>query len=155
SDLSCGGDGDNCVAVGGSNRCGKACAGPADCPQYYGCQMVTSVDGAAAKQCLPLSGSCGTTVPPRRPRATPGAKRAPAPAAPPPPLEVATEYREQSCPDGSGGTNPDWYRIDLIEDSDITVTLAGGAASDLDLQLTDNQGVALATSNGPTSAESV
>jgi hypothetical protein len=154
-DVDCGGDADNCVTVGGGNYCGKTCTGDGDCPMYYGCQLVTSVDGTAAKQCVPKSGSC-TNI---KPAACVDDAREPndnlMQASTQAPLEVATLYNMESCPDGIGGTNPDWYRIDLADDADITITLAGGSTSDLDLQLTDAQGNPLGISNGNTSNESI
>src|SRR5262249_31386065 len=76
-------------------------------------------------------------------------------AATQPPLDTGTVYGETSCPDGAGGTNPDWYRIDVTEDSDLTINLTGGSASDLDLVLTDDHGNLYGASTGTTSTESI
>src|SRR5262249_50065321 len=139
----------------GVSSCGKTCSGDGDCPQFYGCQMLTSVDGAPAKQCVPRSNNCMVIMPPtctddaREPNDTIDQ------AATQPSLDTGTVYGETSCPDGAGGTNPDWYRIDVTEDNDLTINLTGGSASDLDLVLTDDHGNLYGASTGTTSTESI
>ncbi len=50
---------DVCVAYGDEgNFCGTGCASDGDCQAGYACQDVTSVSGAAVKQCVTTSGQC-------------------------------------------------------------------------------------------------
>ncbi len=50
---------DVCVSYGAEgNFCGTGCATDSDCGDGYACQDVTSVTGAAAKQCVATSGVC-------------------------------------------------------------------------------------------------
>jgi hypothetical protein len=62
SDLQCG-TGDLCVKMGSqaASFCLQSCDG--GCPTGYTCSTtnVTSVDGASAKQCVPVSGTCEAT----------------------------------------------------------------------------------------------
>ena len=61
ADAQCGA-GDLCTYVGsmGDTYCLEACSSPADCPSGYTCSSgpVYSVDGAEARQCVPINGSC-------------------------------------------------------------------------------------------------
>jgi len=50
-------DGTACIPfASGGSACGKVCLGPGGCPKGFGCQ---AVGGVKAKQCVPLTGSCG------------------------------------------------------------------------------------------------
>jgi hypothetical protein len=156
TDLQCGGADDNCVQVGTGTYCGKACAGPTDCPTNYACVAATTVTGATSMQCKPKTNDCTMITPPACVDDTAEPNDTIDQALAKPALDVATLYPEKSCPQtGGGGTNPDFYRIVLAEDAEITVTLSGGTTSDLDLQLLDGTGNPLATSASNGSNESV
>jgi hypothetical protein len=65
SDVQCGGADDNCFYIGSQTFCGSSCGSDFDCPLDYLCSAspLPSVDGALARQCVPLSGKCGTVTP--------------------------------------------------------------------------------------------
>jgi len=156
SDAQCG-TGDECVRMGssGATFCLQACG--AGCPAGYTCSTtaVTSVDGASAPQCVPQSGTCEMTTTTcaddswevndslsqatSNPALTPGS------------------YDLVSCPDPADEffTDDDWFRIVLTGDSQIDLKLAGGAATDLDLFLTDPSGNVIKRSVSLSSTEQV
>ena len=55
-----GGGEDVCVNHGplAGSFCGGFCDGPADCPADFACQDVSSVEGKAYSQCMPMNGDC-------------------------------------------------------------------------------------------------
>ena len=57
----CGSEIDLCLEVGGSTVCGADCDKDSDCPEGYGCQNSTSVEGEERKQCVSVTGSCECT----------------------------------------------------------------------------------------------
>jgi hypothetical protein len=156
SDAQCG-TGDECVHMGssGATFCLQACG--AGCPAGYTCSTtpVTSVDGAAAPQCVPQSGTCEMTTTScvddsweandtlsqamANPALTPGS------------------YNLVSCPDPADDlfSNDDLYRIVVTADSQIDLKLAGGTATDLDLFLDDAAGNVIKRSVSLSSSEEV
>lgn len=156
SDAQCG-TGDECVRMGssGATFCLQACG--AGCPAGYTCSAapVTSVDGASAPQCVPQSGTCEMTTTScvdDRWEANDTLSQAKAN-----PALTPGSYDLVSCPDPDDDflSNDDLYRIVVAADSQITLQLTGGTATDLDLYLYDATGATIAHSNGPTSSEQV
>lgn len=62
TDVTCGGDGDLCVPDAAGAACATACGSDDACAVGYACQNVASVDGAGAKQCVAVSGTCGCSA---------------------------------------------------------------------------------------------
>jgi hypothetical protein len=155
ADVQCGGVNDNCVRVGNDDFCLKACQTQADCPANYTCPTapVTSVGGAMARQCQPLSGSCTTMQACTDDNRENNDTRAQAGALPA--LAPGT-IQAVSCPlpDGSND-DEDYYKFVLTADSSVTFTLSGMSVSDLDLALYDNAGTRLAAATGSSSMETI
>jgi hypothetical protein len=159
-DRQCGNDGDLCVRVGASGgaNCLQACNG-ATCPTGYTCSPspVSSVDGAMAKQCVPISGSCTDL----------GAmcmddmheeddSRTQASALP---ITVPNIYALTSCP-RTGSTSlgdDDWFKLKLNVPSRVTLEVVhdGAVATDLDLGLYKSDGTRLSVSSSRASDEKI
>lgn len=155
ADIQCGDADDNCVRVGQADYCLRSCTGPADCAAGYTCSAspVTSVDGVAARQCVPSSGSCTMTTTCADDFFEDNDSRTQASTLPD--LDPDT-YQFTSCPlpDGSND-DEDWFPVILTADATVTFTLAGMTVSDLDLGLYDATGTRLETQTGPTSNETI
>ena len=161
SDAQCGGASDNCLFMGsaGNTYCFKTCTSDTDCgdPLYY-CSLseFVSVDGAKSRQCIPSALKCdaGTatncTDDGMEPNDTLDDARLIYPG-----LTEGLQDGLKSCPSPTSGANEDWYPIDIYGDTQLTVTMEGGAGTDLDLELVDNNGVVLAQSDTLTSNETV
>jgi hypothetical protein len=144
---------DNCVHVGNDDFCLKSCQVQGACPANYTCPTapVTSVDGAMARQCQPLSGSCTATQTCTDDNLENNDTRAQANALP---AITTGNLMAVSCPLADGSNDDeDWYKVVIAADSSATFTLAGMATSDLDLALYDSAGVRLAGATGSTSNE--
>jgi hypothetical protein len=157
SDIQCGGANDLCVRVGTANEsfCLTDCTGAGDCPTDYDCSTdpVASVDGTARRQCVPKSEDCSN----------PGGivctddgfedndTRAQAEANPV--LDPGTQNLT-ACPAVSGD-DEDWFKIDVSSDAEVTVSVDGTTASDLDLSLLDAGGSPLEWSMSSSSSESI
>lgn len=155
ADVQCGDADDNCVMVGSAPYCLRSCTSAADCGTGYTCSAsaVTSVNGVAARQCVPSSGSCTMTQTCTDDFFEDNDSRTQAAGLP----DLDPEsYDFTSCPlpDGSND-DEDWFPIVLTGDATITVTLAGQSVSDLDLGVYDSTGVRLLSATGPTSNETV
>ncbi len=157
TDAQCGGAGDLCVRVGTANEpfCLKACAGPSDCPTNYSCSDadVTSVDGTAARQCVPNSNDCsdpaGTVCADDSFEDNDNLTEASANA-----TLAPGSYTMTHCP-APVGDDEDWYKIDVSSDAQVTLTLTGTSASDLDLALVDSAGTVVKNTFGSTSSEEI
>ena len=157
ADAQCGGAGDTCIRIGtmGKSFCGKACAGAAECGADYDCSPseITSVDGAFSRQCVPKSQTCGE---------------------PPPPVCNDDSLEDNDSRDAVMSASPlpegtlnavscladfiddeDWYPIDISGDRELTATLTGTSASDLDLSLVDSTGSVVKSSTTLGSNESI
>lgn len=158
ADVQCGDAGDNCLLMGtgGEYYCFAGCASDAECPADYYCSisMMVSIDGAAANQCIPDSYTCGPPPPPacvddayeeNDTRAMADAK----PALPP------GTYSLTSCDDGAFADDEDWFEITISGDAQVTASISGGAASDLDLSLVNATGTLIVKSDSTSSSESV
>jgi len=162
SDVQCGGATDNCLTLGssGEGRCGRACTSDTDCPgaEYY-CSMSEweSVDGVAARQCIPSTFECGTVNPGDCTDDTydSGAGNDTLKSVESAAGITPGTINAVSCPGAPSGADEDWYVFDIDADTMVTLTLSGGATSDLALQLIDPGGNALDTSNSLGSKETV
>ena len=159
TDNQCGDADDLCLLMGPENEpfCFQACTGEQDCTEDgYFCSdsELTSVDGAAGRQCIPESFRCdggsSTCVDDEweendtRLEAYdiyPG-------------LQPGDHTGLKSCP-GSVSADEDWYPIDVEESGTITAMLEGTTSSDLDLALVDANGTVLDRSEDLTSDEIV
>jgi hypothetical protein len=156
SDAQCG-TGDECVRMGasGNSYCLQACG--AGCPAGYTCSAmpVTSVDGAMALQCVPDSGSCEATTSTCEDDTwevndTLG-------DASDSPVLMPSAVDLISCPSTTNTTraNDDWFKLSVPSDQRVDLTLAGGAATDLDLHLYQANGSQITASTGLDSSELV
>ncbi len=157
ADVQCGGAADNCVRVGQTDSCLKACNGTAgECPSGYTCSAaaVVSVGGASARQCIPTAGTCSAAPTCTDDIFEDNDTRAQA-LANLPDLDPDT-YDFTSCPlpDGSND-DEDWFPIILTADATVTFMLSGQSVSDLDLALYDSTGARLVSATGPSSMETV
>ena len=152
ADAQCGAVGDNCVYMGGGYHCFTACTSDNDClPSYY-CSfgLFTSIDGAQARQCIPTSYSCVAPSSCQDDSFEENDSLAQAKT-----LPSGTSSGLKSCPLAGGGDDEDWYRFTLQADTQVSISLSGGAATDLDLALTASNGAVLEKGDGLTSNESV
>jgi hypothetical protein len=158
ADIQCGGTADNCIRIGASGTyCGKACTGDGDCGSSdYVCssQALTSVNAVTARQCIPKTGTCmAAPMTCQDDSHEPNDTMADADAQPA--IMPGTLTGLVSCPLADDSVaNDDWYRIVLTEDTNVTVSIAGGSSSDLDLILQDASGEGT-SSSGTTSNESL
>jgi pre-peptidase len=160
ADIQCGDSAaDLCVRVGAENQsfCLLGCSGAGDCPADFVCSAspVTSVDGATGTVCVPASNDCanpaGTTCTDDDLEEN---DSRPAAAANPP---LAPGVHQLVSCEAAGGTgdDEDFFRIEIDADTQVTLDLAGGSASDLDLQLQRADGTVLGTSGSFDSEESI
>lgn len=157
ADVQCGGSADNCLRISGGMYCGKACAGDPNCPTDFQCSAadLTSVNGAMARQCVPKSGSCTMITPTMCVDDDKEDNDTRAQAAAKPALDFFMSYMLKMCPLSTTGVDIDWFKFEAPDEGDITVSIAGGSAADLDLQLVDPNGVPIDTAAGNGSNESV
>ena len=157
ADVQCGDAADLCLVVGneGNSYCGAGCANSSECPDGYGCVDVGSVDGANAKQCVPNSGTCEDEPPPMCEDDAAEDNDSLAQASNDPAL-TAGNHNFVSCPAASGaGDDEDWFPVFVAAGTQVNLSLNGGAASDLDMDLVDASGMVVATSTGAGSSESI
>ncbi|MBI5532978.1 MAG: hypothetical protein HY898_09700 [Deltaproteobacteria bacterium] len=157
-DTQCGGSGDNCLGLGSSGEgyCGKGCTLDTECPgaDYY-CSLSEwpSLDGVNARQCIPKSFQCGgsseTCVDDTYEPNDSFTQILQATGLNPGSIDV------MSCPGTGASANEDWFVVDIAGDTEVTVSIAGSSSSDLDLQLVDKDGKAIATSAMLGSEESI
>ncbi len=161
ADAQCGDADDNCVRIGnmGQSFCGRSCTTDAECPTDHYCSitMLTSVDNVDARQCIPESYSCSAEPPP--PLCQDDAREdndSRTAAASLPPLGAGS-YLLTSCPAGTSTMidDEDWFELDVSADASVTITLAGGTVTDLDLALVDAAGATLLKSESASSNESL
>lgn len=153
SDVQCGA-GDLCAYMGsaGASYCLQSCSG--GCPAGYTCSStpVSSVDGAAAEQCVPQSGSCAMPA---------GAcvdddwenndTRGDADVNPS--IATGQRYELASCHKSGVRADEDWFRIELDRESRVTLALEGGPATDLDVHLYAADGALAGESTSLAAAE--
>lgn len=150
-DLQCGEAEDLCLPTGSGGRCGRACAGDGDCGDDFVCSpsAVVSVEGQAARQCIPLTGSCqsgggGTCEDDdSEPNDTPAQAVAQGALAP------GVLVDRMLC------VNDDWFAVELAQQGRIEASIQGSNPPDIDLSLTTQDGVLLEASTGLSSSEMV
>lgn len=158
-DVQCGGTGDHCVRIGTESEayCTRACSGSSPCPSGYTCSAdpVESVGGQSARQCIPDSADCtnlggGVCDDDSREDNDSLAQ------AQQKPLLASGTHDLVSCPAPAGtGDDEDWFEIGTDRDTRLTVTLAGGSQSDLDLGLYRSDGSLIDSSLSYSSDEEV
>lgn len=146
SDSQCGDTNDLCLRVGveGDAFCMAGCTGDEQCAAGAVCSAapLTSIDGAAARQCVPLDQTCSDSQTQCRGDALEPNDR-PLLAYP---IGVGTTDSLTLC-NGSGyGSETDWYRFEVTGDSMVELTVAGAPDPDIDLALFDEQGELIALS---------
>ncbi len=156
ADVQCGGANDTCIFIGsgGKTYCGKACSSSAECPSGYDCSPspVLSIDFDSSRQCVPSSQSCtGATTQCKDDQYEENDTLLDVKTAPGLP---AGSYNLKSCP-GPIFDDEDWYPIDISSETQVSATLAGGSASNLDLFLKDSTGTKIASSTTNGSNESI
>jgi hypothetical protein len=158
-DVQCGGTSDHCVRIGTESEayCTRACSSSSGCPSGYSCSAspVESVGGQSSRQCVPDSADCSN----------PGGGLCDDDSredndslaqALEKPLLASGDHDLVSCPAPAGtGDDEDWFEIATENDTRVTVTLAGGAQSDLDLALYRADGSLIASSLSYSSDEEV
>jgi hypothetical protein len=150
-DVQCGGEGDLCLQLENGTVCGQACSGD-DCPGGYFCteSAVSSVDGAAGRQCVPDSGACGGSQ--GGDCTDDGAEDDdnPTEARQYSPITADYDGDAQACPH-----DPDWWFVELDAATKVVVTLSGDSPPDMDLTFANSQGEAIDLSAAVGSEESV
>jgi hypothetical protein len=158
SDSQCGGVADNCITIGASQRCAVACGSGGSCPSGYVCTSaaVISSSGASAKQCVPQSGSCASTVACADDLLEDNDSMSSIPNATAAALPGDSYPDLMMCPLPSGeGVDEDWFGLPVSEEGEIAVSIASNATTDLDLELYDAAGNLLDYSLSLTSNEKV
>ena len=153
-DVQCGSFSNLCLPQEGGNFCGLGCQSDAECDEGYLCSPteVQSIEGASAKQCIPESGSCtggSSGGPCEEDSAEPNGSIGEAETLVS--LDPGEEYAAALC---NGDVN-DWFRFDLSERGQITASLSGPDDQDMDLVVTDAEGVLIGSSTGLQSTELV
>lgn len=148
ADVQCGGGSNLCVTQEGGSFCGTACASDGECEADYVCSPtdVQSVDGAAGRQCIPLSGTClgsGGSCTEDGFEDNDDLEQALALG----PFDVGVDFAASLCTD----TN-DWFRFDIGAGA-VSAHLSGPSDIDIDLVLTDDAGVLIDASAGLQSDE--
>ena len=152
-DVQCGSTGDLCIQLEAGTVCGKACSDN-DCPDGFECSSnaVSSVDGAAGRQCVPEGGVCGGNgeTPPEC--VDDGAEPDDTP-------EEASQYTPITSSDSGGGTlcpqDDDWWYIELTQETQVSVSLSGDSPPDMDLVFANSSGQEIDGSFAVGSEESV
>ncbi|HUJ63355.1 MAG TPA: hypothetical protein VLX92_32875 [Kofleriaceae bacterium] len=154
ADAQCG-DGNECVYVGdlGDTYCLSSC--DAGCADGYTCSsdVIYSVDGAAANQCVPQSGSCeAPTGPCIDDSWEVNDSRSDASANP---VMAPDSYDLVSCPSTTtpNRANDDWFKIVVDDDAQVDLYLVGDGATDLDLHLYHSDGTVVDASTSTTADE--
>lgn len=146
-DVQCGSFSNLCLPQPGGSFCGNGCTGDGECGEGFVCSgtELQSVDGAGARQCVPSSGSCvdtGGGGPCTEDDAEDNDDLDQATTLVS--LEPGVEYDAALC----NGDVDDWFRFDLGTRGRIAAHLAGPDGVDMDLVLTDDDGVLVTASTG-------
>ncbi len=151
ADVQCGGPDDLCVPIGPEHagHCATDCDVDRDCDADFACEPVESVDGAVAKQCVPVADMCEPDTPACEDddrEDNDSRVQAQGEAALP-----AGDYPGLvACED-----DDDWYRVVVDADTTIGALVDGGAATNLNLGLYDAGGAVIDQAAGAGSFEAV
>ena len=160
ADVQCGESSDLCVALGGSATdgfCLSGCSSDGDCIDGYECspRQVASIDGVFSRQCIPLGGECEGATPTTCQDDE---------------LEENDSFTEVllaaplsegnldlvSCSEpGLNGSDEDWFKLTVGQNSNVELNLTGSAITDLDLVLYFDDGTPVTASASSTSVESI
>ncbi|MBK6916617.1 MAG: hypothetical protein IPH07_04365 [Deltaproteobacteria bacterium] len=148
-DVQCGGFSNLCLPQQTGSFCGTGCSSDDECQADYVCSPteVQSVEGVGARQCVPLSGSCsaggGGACTEDGNEDNDDLDQA---------LSLGAFPAGESIAGSLCTDTDDWYRFDLSAGA-IAATLAGPSDVDIDIVLTDADGVLVANSAGLQSDE--
>ncbi len=153
-DVQCGSFSNLCLAQEGGNFCGVGCQSDTECEEGFVCSPteVQSIEGAAARQCIPNSGTCidtgggGGDCTEDEAEDNDSIDEAMTLSS----LEPGELYGASLCSD-----NNDWFRFDLASQGAVTATLSGPSDVDMDLVFTDAEGVLIDASAGLQSDETL
>jgi hypothetical protein len=138
-DVQCGSFSNLCLPQEAGNFCGLGCQDDSECEEGYTCSPtdVQSVEGNAARQCIPDSGSCVEDTGSGGPCTEDDAEENDdiEQASTLAPLDLATDYQASLCDD-----NSDWFPFTLSSAGQISASLDGPDGIDIDLFLTDGEG---------------
>ncbi len=157
SDLQCGGEYDLCVyLMGGSSYCLQDCqANPDGCPAGTVCSQdpITGTSGVSRRQCIPESGSCGSTVS----CVDDAYEDNDFMSTSLPVLGNLSETGLKMCADpDSGWADEDWYRVSVGTTTlSLFEILFQHGSGDLDLELYSSAGSMIASSLTVTNNESI
>jgi hypothetical protein len=139
ADAQCGGPDDDCVLLGteGASYCFRGCDDASACGEGFVCSPieVVSVDGRAARQCVPVdercaAAECADDV--LEPNDGIGEAR---------PLELGGTAELRMCPVASTmGSDEDWFAFEVTEESRVSIAIAGAPYPSIDLALIDASG---------------
>ncbi len=131
ADVQCGEDDDHCVQLAAGSFCSTDC--DAGCETGYSCSTnpVTSVDGAAARQCMPNDGACGGGGDSCEGDQYDPDDDTPAGADD---LPIGGDYSgtQVICPD-----NEDWFALTVPSTAQLSISIEGDNPPDIDLSLLD------------------
>lgn len=128
-DVQCGEDNDLCIQLSAGSFCATDC--DEGCPDGYECSEnpLTSVEGAAAQQCVPTDGECGGGGDScEGDQFDPGDDTSKGADE----LPISFDYTDNLviCPN-----NQDWFALTVSSPSIINVTVDGDSPPDIDLDL--------------------
>ncbi len=144
ADAQCGASEDLCVRMGtrGASYCLMSCVSDADCEAGFVCSKtpVTSVERKMGRLCTPLEESCEPEMTFGCPDDVHEDNDTPATATP---FAQGTLEPLTACVENGRG-DADWFVLEVAENSQVQVNVAGDDASDLDLAVTDENGTVIA-----------
>ncbi|MBL4634755.1 MAG: PPC domain-containing protein [Kofleriaceae bacterium] len=151
-DQQCGTEDDLCISTGGAQTgvCFSSCATDDECPSDYFCgPEVDSLNGARAKQCQPMSGTCEELqCQDDVLEDNDGITQAFT-------IEPGVQADLRLCPVELHAADEDWFTFTVTEDADVTLQINGDQTPNLDLRLLDSTGNLIAASEDFGSSDSI
>jgi len=148
-DVQCGDANDLCIQLAAGTFCGTDC--DAGCGDGYACSEdpLTSIEGAAGRQCVPTDGVCGGGGDDCEGDVFDPDDDTPAGADE---FPISNNYSGSQviCPD-----NQDWFALNLSSASGVTIGLSGDSPPDIDLELLADDLTSIANSNLAGSEENI
>ena len=148
-DVQCGAEGDLCLQLAKGTFCGTACDD--GCGAGFECSEnpLTSVEGAAGRQCVPTDNQCGAGG-----DSCMGDEFDPEDDTPEGADEIPISFDYDDnliiCPN-----NEDWFALDLSTTTRLTISLDGDSPPDIDLTLLDSDFANIASSTLAGSQEDI